>query len=201
MAKFPRTLTRDRSPLEVLAIRPESDEQDILLLLAAYGKMIKRSGTPQQIYKTLLADRRKRALPVTPEDHFTDLLQSAVAISSPTNQKQGPDPLREAREWLIGRNRQLELEARRKRGARGGRPSNPGIGSQRAHLAQAIQTAAIKALAQVPGLATADGRRLVEATAKRITVPGYRYASLDKKAQKQRRDYVRKVLKAKKWLD
>jgi hypothetical protein len=166
-------------------------------MLTAFSAMYKRPGTPQQILKALLADaRRSKGIP-TAEDQFAKLLVRATNMQ---NVKRRFALLRRARLWLIARNRGIELADRRRRGKQGGRPSKVGIHRPGPTLAQAIVSAAAKAVAEVPGLAADSRRRLVAATAKRIEGFSYSYSKLAKSDQKQRRDYIRKVLTQDGWF-
>lgn len=196
MSKLPRTIARGRSPLELLAIRPESDDEDIILVLTAFGMMFNRQGAPLQVLKYLLKDASSKAIPVSgDESEFAYLASNAMRATNGVDRFQF---LREAREWLVAQNRQIELTTRRKAGSKGGRPRARQVHTRKPNKAQAIMTAAVRAVAEVPRICEASPRRLVEATAKRSG--GRYYSQLEPRKQKNIRDYVRKVLTAEGWF-
>lgn len=196
MSKLPRTIARGRSPLELLAIRPESDDEDFVLLLTAFGMMFNRQGAPQQILKSLLEDVRSKAIPVSgDESEFAYLASNAMRTTNGVDRSQF---LREAREWLVAQNRHIELATRRKAGSAGGRPRTRQVHTRKPYKAQAIMTAAVRAFCEVPRICEASSRRLIEATAKRFAGPNY--SRLEPQKQKNIRDYVRKVLTAEGWF-
>jgi hypothetical protein len=193
----PKTTARSQSPLEILAIRPRSDFEDFLLLLTAFSILYKRPGTPPQVFAALVADaERPKGIP-TSEDLFAEHLCRALRTQGKGRRFVS---LRRARSWLIARNREVGLPRRREQGQKGGRPALGATENSGSALSEAVVLGAIRALAEVPMDVIVNKSRLVAAAAKRIAV-GYAYSTLSKPEQKNRRDYVRKLLTQNGWFD
>lgn len=173
------------SPLEILAIRPKSDDEDLALMIRAFALLYGRQESTSQTFLGLMSRLRARGIPTTEEDRFASLLARAIGEARPQRRFL---LLRRARSWLVAKHRELQLQGRSERGRQGGRGRRRGAAPRPTLLQSVIGAVARKTDVTFPF----KSQRFVVAHIAAAT-PGYRNLSPAK--QKDRRDNVRKILR------
>ena len=176
----------DPTPLELLAIRPKSDDHDVALIVHAFALLHGRSGDLRQVLLELISSVNKRGIPTTDEGRFAGLLVQAIRETRP---KHRFVLLGRARSWLVSRNRELGRQARSERGRKGGRGHKRSQRPRPTIFETVVGIVARKAAGD-PNFMFKRQDFLVGYFA--TATPGY--SKLDDKGKKHRRDDVRKTL-------
>jgi DNA-directed RNA polymerase specialized sigma24 family protein len=187
--KAPVTRTREMTPLEILAVRPRSDGDDMEQMLLAFARLNQSTQGILEIFQEIAGNSKKPKGIPTPEDYFADLLMKASTAADHRDRKL---PLGHARSWLIRLFRETEIQKHRERGKRGGRGRRQG--TVKPTMCQAVVDLAKAEFKKNPELRSKKPSFIVHVVAAKIG----KYNKLDVLGKKRRRDYVRKILRANK---
>jgi hypothetical protein len=183
------TPTRARTPLEILAARPRSDGDDMEQMLLAFASLNQFTQGGLEVFQQIVGNSKKPKGIPTPEDHFACLLMEATTAANPHDRQL---PLRDARDWLIKLLRCAETQKYRERGKKGGSGRRQGIVTPT--MCQAVVDIAKSEFEKKPELRSRNPSLIVHVVAAKTL----NYNKLDALAKKRRRDYVRKILRARK---